>query len=59
MPSNVEIKAAVRNLKFLTERAKELSKSAGTLIRQQDTFFNAQNGRLKLRNLMVNRFTFY
>ncbi|KAJ8388618.1 hypothetical protein AAFF_G00131830 [Aldrovandia affinis] len=52
MPSNVEIKAAVRNLKFLTERAKELSKSAGTLIRQQDTFFNAQNGRLKLRNLM-------
>ncbi|KAG7454330.1 hypothetical protein MATL_G00258550 [Megalops atlanticus] len=52
MPSNVEIKAAVRNLKFLIQRAKELSRSEGTLIRQQDTFFNVQKGRLKLRNLM-------
>ncbi|KAG5830546.1 hypothetical protein ANANG_G00311860 [Anguilla anguilla] len=52
MPSNVEIKAAVRNLALLKKRAEELSRSAGTLIRQQDTFFNAQKGRLKLRNLM-------
>ncbi|KAG9331405.1 hypothetical protein JZ751_019295 [Albula glossodonta] len=52
MPSNVEIKAAVRNLQLLTQRAKELSKSTGTLIRQHDTFFNVQKGRLKLRNLM-------
>ncbi|KAJ8245469.1 hypothetical protein GJAV_G00271080 [Gymnothorax javanicus] len=52
MPSNVEIKAAVRNLALLKQRAQDLSKSTGTVIRQQDTFFNVQKGRLKLRNLM-------
>lgn len=53
MPSNVEIKAAVRNLQHLMRRAGELSESGGTIIRQQDTFFTAQQGRLKLRNFMV------
>ncbi|KPP58485.1 hypothetical protein Z043_123685 [Scleropages formosus] len=34
---------------FLKERAKELSRSEGTVIHQQDTFFNVEKGRLKLR----------
>uniref|UniRef100_A0A8C9S9X6 Si:ch211-156b7.4 n=1 Tax=Scleropages formosus TaxID=113540 RepID=A0A8C9S9X6_SCLFO len=49
MPSNVEIKAVVRDMGFLKERAKELSRSEGTVIHQQDTFFNVEKGRLKLR----------
>ncbi|KAL4617957.1 hypothetical protein GN956_G20847 [Arapaima gigas] len=51
MPSNVEIKAVVRDPGLLTERAKQLSRSEGTLIRQQDTFFRVEKGRLKLRHL--------
>lgn len=50
MPSNVEIKAVVRDLRHLTQRAKELSGSDGTVIRQQDTFFGIPAGRLKLRD---------
>ncbi|XP_071187704.1 uncharacterized protein [Salvelinus alpinus] len=52
MPSNVEIKARVSNATRLAERASQLSQSEGTVIRQQDTFFNCSTGRLKLRNLM-------
>ncbi len=51
MPSNVEIKAVLRGLSYLTQRAKELSGSDGTVIRQQDTFFKVPAGRLKLRDL--------
>uniref|UniRef100_A0A8C2EV20 Si:ch211-156b7.4 n=1 Tax=Cyprinus carpio TaxID=7962 RepID=A0A8C2EV20_CYPCA len=50
MPSNVEIKAVLRDLPYLTQRAKELSGSDGTVIRQQDTFFKIPAGRLKLRD---------
>ncbi len=50
MPSNVEIKAVLRGLSYLTQRAKELSGSDGTVIRQQDTFFKVPAGRLKLRD---------
>ncbi|XP_072559335.1 uncharacterized protein [Paramormyrops kingsleyae] len=49
MPSNVEVKAAVRNVELLSQRAKELSKSEGTVIHQHDTFFKVPQGRLKLR----------
>lgn len=52
MPSNVEIKAAVHNMQHLMQRAGELSGSEGTIIRQQDTFFTVEKGRLKLRNFM-------
>ncbi|KAK6292257.1 hypothetical protein J4Q44_G00368410 [Coregonus suidteri] len=55
MPSNVEIKARVSNATRLAERASQLSQSEGTVIRQQDTFFNCSTGRLKLRNLMDGR----
>lgn len=54
MPSNVEIKAAVHNMQHLMQRAEELSGSEGTIIRQQDTFFTVEKGRLKLRNFMVS-----
>ncbi|KAK3701543.1 hypothetical protein QZH41_020531 [Actinostola sp. cb2023] len=51
MPSNVEIKAKVHDLEKLKLKAKELSGEDGTLIKQQDTFFNVPDGRLKLRCL--------
>nr|XP_055050175.1 uncharacterized protein LOC129436214 [Misgurnus anguillicaudatus] len=50
MPSNVEIKAVVRDLRHLTQRAQELSGTDGTVIGQQDTFFKVPAGRLKLRD---------
>ena len=53
MPQNVEIKARVQDLKQLKTVAAELSQEQGTLIVQEDTFFNVPNGRLKLRELQV------
>ena len=53
MPSNVEIKAVARNFENLKKLAKSLSSSEGTLLVQEDTFFNVPNGRLKLRELQV------
>ena len=53
MPSNVEIKARVSDIKTLHNKAAELSNSSGTLIVQEDTFFNVPQGRLKLRELKV------
>uniref|UniRef100_A0A3P8Y2S3 CYTH domain-containing protein n=2 Tax=Esox lucius TaxID=8010 RepID=A0A3P8Y2S3_ESOLU len=52
MPFNVEIKAKVSNASQLADRVSQLSQSEGTVIHQQDTFFNCSVGRLKLRNLM-------
>lgn len=51
MPSNIEIKARVRDLAALIARAGELSDSPVALISQTDTFFNTARGRLKLREL--------
>ena len=53
MPRNVEIKARVADIKLLKNLAEKLSGSGGTQIDQEDTFFNAPNGRLKLRELKV------
>ena len=50
---NVEIKAKVSDLPKLIKTAAELSVSAGESIIQEDTFFNASKGRLKLRKLKV------
>lgn len=50
---NVEIKAKVRNLQELINRAKLLSNSEGSIIPQHDTFYNIQQGRLKLRKFEV------
>jgi predicted adenylyl cyclase CyaB len=50
MPSNIEIKARARcDLPLLRERAAGLATEAPRLFRQEDTFFRAPRGRLKLR----------
>lgn len=49
MARNVEIKAAVADVRALHRRAAECAGSAGTVIDQDDTFFVCAHGRLKLR----------
>lgn len=51
MQSNIEIKARVRNFPDLKRRAESLSDSPVQVIPQEDTFFVAPQGRLKLRVL--------
>ncbi|XP_043278947.1 uncharacterized protein [Venturia canescens] len=46
---NIEIKASVQDWETINDKAKELSGSEPTTIRQNDTFFKAEKGRLKLR----------
>ncbi|MPC10258.1 Adenylate cyclase CyaB [Portunus trituberculatus] len=50
MPRNTEIKARVHDVAKLHKIAAELSQSSGEVLHQEDTFFNAQQGRLKLRD---------
>ena len=49
MPSNIEIKAHVRNFDEMRHRAEQLSNTPVEVIPQEDTFFNVSRGRLKLR----------
>ncbi|XP_070539843.1 uncharacterized protein [Ptychodera flava] len=50
MPKNVEIKAKARNVIRLHQVASELSSSQDRqILKQEDTFFKCENGRLKLR----------
>ncbi|KAJ9583940.1 hypothetical protein L9F63_021714 [Diploptera punctata] len=49
MMRNVEIKAKIRNLQGIVSKAKQLSKSDGEFIKQDDIFFKVPQGRLKLR----------
>jgi predicted adenylyl cyclase CyaB len=49
MPSNIEIKARLRDLDEIRHRAEELSDTPVEVIPQEDTFFNTSQGRLKLR----------
>ncbi len=51
MPTNIEIKARVRDLAGLRSRAETLSDSPVQVIPQEDTFFHVPKGRLKLRQL--------
>ena len=51
MATNVEIKARIENLHLLRERVEALSESPVELIIQEDIFFHAPSGRLKLRIL--------
>jgi predicted adenylyl cyclase CyaB len=51
MPSNIEIKARVRNFEEIQRRAEQLSDAPVEIIPQEDTFFNTPHGRLKLRVL--------
>jgi predicted adenylyl cyclase CyaB len=51
MPSNIEIKARVRDFSEICRRAAQLSGTHAEVIPQEDTFFNTSRGRLKLRVL--------
>ena len=51
MPTNIEIKARVRDFAALRQRAEEISDTLVQVIPQEDTFFNTPHGRLKLRQL--------
>jgi predicted adenylyl cyclase CyaB len=51
MPSNIEIKARLRDFDEIRRRAEQLSHTPVKVIPQEDTFFNAPRGRLKLRVL--------
>ena len=51
MPTNIEIKARARNFEEIKARAESLSDTPMQVIRQEDTFFNTPQGRLKLRLL--------
>jgi len=55
MPSNIEIKARVRNFEEMRQRAEKLSDMALQVIPQEDIFFNTEMGRLKLRILAHER----
>ena len=49
MPTNIEIKARVRDRKDLEARISQLAPLPAKDIEQEDTFFRRTNGRLKLR----------
>jgi predicted adenylyl cyclase CyaB len=51
LPSNIEIKARIRNFEEIKSCAEKLSDTPVQIILQQDTFFNTPQGRLKLRVL--------
>ena len=55
MPSNVEIKARVSDVdNLLNNVLKFADTSVGTELFQEDTFFNVNRGRLKLRQFKVS-----
>jgi predicted adenylyl cyclase CyaB len=51
MASNIEIKARIRDWAQFEKRAEALSDTPVEVIRQEDVFFHASQGRLKLRIL--------
>ena len=51
MPSNIEIKARIRDFNEIRRRAEQLSDRPVEIIPQEDKFFNTPQGRLKLRIL--------
>ena len=55
MPSNIEIKARVRDFDEVRRRAEQLSDVPVEMIPQEDIFFNTSQGRLKLRILSGDR----
>ena len=55
MPSNIEIKARIRDFDEIRRRAEQLSDTRMEVIPQEDTFFNTPLGRLKLRVLSEDK----
>ncbi|MEM8648648.1 MAG: class IV adenylate cyclase, partial [Pseudomonadota bacterium] len=51
MPRNVEIKAHVRDVAEVRRRAEDASGGPPEVLEQEDVFFPAERGRLKLRRL--------
>lgn len=51
MPTNIEIKARVRDAERFRAIAEEVSDTARAVIPQEDVFFRSPHGRLKLRIL--------
>jgi predicted adenylyl cyclase CyaB len=51
MPANIEIKARTEKIDELRERLSALCGALPEILLQEDTFFHAPNGRLKLRVL--------
>lgn len=49
MAQNIEIKARIHNIETLTELVAQFADQGPFEIVQDDTFFNCENGRLKLR----------
>lgn len=49
MPTNIEIKAALRDPHRVAELARGLADTRPQVLRQDDTFFRVPRGRLKLR----------
>ncbi|WP_075257362.1 class IV adenylate cyclase [Herbaspirillum camelliae] len=54
MARNVEIKARLSDLAATLERVREMADRGPVEIEQDDTFFNCDNGRLKLRQISPN-----
>jgi predicted adenylyl cyclase CyaB len=55
MPANIEIKARAANFSAIKSQAEKLSDVPVEIIPQEDTFFNIDHGRLKLRVLAPDR----
>ncbi len=51
MPSNIEIKARLRDFTSACKQVERLSDTPAEVIRQRDIFFHVPHGRLKLRIL--------
>ncbi|MGN6725170.1 MAG: class IV adenylate cyclase [Tepidisphaeraceae bacterium] len=51
MPSNIEIKAVLRDRAFAEEALRRLRAVGPTRLEQMDVFFNCPHGRLKLRHI--------
>ncbi|HKU89796.1 MAG TPA: hypothetical protein VJP84_08375 [Steroidobacteraceae bacterium] len=54
MARNIEIKARIENVSLLTPHVAELASEGPLEIAQDDTFFNCDNGRLKLRAFSID-----
>jgi len=55
VPTNVEIKARVRDRERMADLAASLSGGPPSVLHQEDTFFRVPAGRLKLRKLAPTR----
>lgn len=51
---NVEVKAKIHDYDKIMSEVQAMCLSHGELIKQEDTFFNVPNGRLKLRKRSVS-----